>query len=67
MEKYTIQEERAAKRIAYKWLFSKSNIVLNKEFRYDARTRIGSLAACYVKKWELSYERKIQIKILSIV
>ncbi len=62
MKNYTIEEQQAAKRIAYKWLFSQSNIILNKEFKYDARTRIGNLAAAYVKQWGLSYEQKIEIK-----
>jgi hypothetical protein len=49
MKTYTKEEIAAARRMAFHYLFSIDNIVLNRRFRYDHRTRIGNLAASIIR------------------
>ncbi|MGL6121656.1 MAG: hypothetical protein ACRC1W_01205 [Shewanella sp.] len=46
-QNFRSEEISAAKSIAYRFAFSIGNVVLNKRFNYDARTRVGTLAAKY--------------------
>ncbi len=42
---FTNQEIKKAEKIAYQALYSTYNMRMNVRFRYDARTRVGSLSA----------------------
>lgn len=64
MKAYTKEETRLANKMAMQYLYSINNILLNKRFRYDARTRVGNLAASIVRAKQLSESEKMQIKAL---
>lgn len=46
---YTQKEIKEAKFIAFHFLYGTAHIVLGHSFKYDARTRIGTLASSFVR------------------
>ena len=62
MKNYTPSEIKAAKRIAYNFTYSIDNIVLNRSFKYDRRTRVGNLANSFVKQMALTNDQKMSIR-----
>ena len=49
MKDYTKEEIATAKRMAFRYIYDTRNILMNRSFVYDRRTRVGNLAAAIVK------------------
>lgn len=47
---YSTNEMKQANRIAMNWLYSDNNLLFNRKFKCDMRTRIGKLAYSIVRK-----------------
>lgn len=50
--------------MAMQFLYSINNVLLNRNFKYDARTRVGNLAASIVRAKQLNDSEKMRIKSL---
>lgn len=61
---YTKAEIKAANKMAFGFLFSTMNLLLNRKFKYDARTRIETLAAdiFYKEVKNLDKQKIVSIK-----
>lgn len=62
MKNYTQAEIAQAKRIAYQFTYGIDNIVLQRPFKYDRRTRVGNLAASFVKQMALTDDKRLAIR-----
>lgn len=56
MKSLTSSEIKSAKKMAYSFAFSINNLILNRRFKFDARTRIGKAANVIIK--ELIIDKK---------
>lgn len=59
---YTNQENAAAKKVAYNYIYSIHNLILGKRFAFDGRTRIGKLSKKFVDDMQISQQQKNEIR-----